>query len=47
MHWESGFNTKAVNKGQAPNSVDYGIFQVNIVNSNLNYEVTLKYFEVH
>ncbi|XP_055942604.1 lysozyme C-1-like [Argiope bruennichi] len=29
VHWESAFNTNAVNKGATPNSLDYGIFQIN------------------
>ncbi|GIY09809.1 lysozyme C-1 [Caerostris extrusa] len=29
VHWESAFDTNAVNKGNIPNSLDYGIFQIN------------------
>ncbi|GFR01159.1 lysozyme C, partial [Trichonephila clavata] len=29
VHWESAFDTNAVNKGYLPNSLDYGIFQIN------------------
>ncbi|PRD23826.1 UNVERIFIED_CONTAM: Lysozyme C [Trichonephila clavipes] len=29
VHWESAFDTNAVNKGYHPNSLDYGIFQIN------------------
>ncbi|XP_035212944.1 lysozyme C-like [Stegodyphus dumicola] len=29
VHWESGFDTTAVNKGATENSLDYGLFQIN------------------